>query len=83
MKFLSEKLKQLSRAMEFANIDTYTEFNRLLESHERPAPVAAAPIARRKIAAERPTASARGYGQIIDFSAFAHRVALKHAAGQH
>jgi hypothetical protein len=77
MKSLREKLKQISTAMEFANVDTLREFEGLLESRESSAP---APIRVRRTAAGRAAHMhrERGEGQtIIDFAAYARRAVLK------
>jgi len=82
MKTLRQKLEQLSRAMEFANVDTYTEFNRLLEAHETAPQAKAAAAPCRTSTQKRPARRAFSYDHVIDFGTFAQRAALK-TAGQH
>ena len=70
MKYLRKKLQQLSRAMEFVNIDTLGELEKTLESQE--ISVAARnreAVARRVAYCERK--SGRGSGRAVDFSTFA------------
>jgi len=73
MKFWRQKLEQLSRAMEFSNVHTRREFERLLESRETAAPSQpckpAAPLEYR-------------FCRMMDFSALAPRTPPK-PVGQH
>ena len=82
MKSLRAQLRQISRAMEFANVDTYNEFNRLLESHETQAQPSPAPCAAAQPPATRACAYEYDYGRVVDFGAFVRQATLK-TAGQH